>query len=333
MTSRAIITHFDGDPFTLNYWLDLYSKYWRGEADTIYMTVCLDSDKITQEVIDYIKNRISTYHEIKPEYIPYSTPPEQGNKISFNKVKEDYIGFVESDGLIFGKGIVDQMFRLLENEKQDIVAPKYRLIESPNFRGDYNFEGFMRCFFFAKRSILDKIEFDLNPKAIKAGDKIPNSDKQFTQSFDLDCFGWICLQLATLYPKVTYIPGNMPHPDRLLEYELFEQFKWVHIRQMSSSALGIGGKQFGEWRKNPDILFADLLRILESGEIPDPTYFIILKALVFKYIFFDYFKDKEKLGIFAEDYKLILDTAKEAYGITDKDLYEAIGFFRATIKL
>ena len=121
--TKAIITHFDGDPFTLHYWLMLYRKYWRGEADKIYLTICHDPQIATAEVEAYNKSLLAQFPEIIVEYLDHKITPEEGNKLSYQKTTEDLIGFVESDGLIFKKGLVDQMFRLLEFEKQDVVCP------------------------------------------------------------------------------------------------------------------------------------------------------------------------------------------------------------------
>jgi hypothetical protein len=158
--SRAVVTHFDGDPFTINAWLVLYEKYWRGECDTVYATIYYNPKVVPAEVINYNKNLLGDFPEINVTIDKNPGPPEKGNQDSLKKVKEDYIGLIESDGLIYAKGVVDQCFRLLENEGQDVVAPHWRLIIDPYMNGDLHSKGFMRCFMFIKKSILDQTDLD-----------------------------------------------------------------------------------------------------------------------------------------------------------------------------
>jgi len=61
---KTVITHFDGDPFILSFWLRLYDKYWRGETDTIDLSICYNPDKLPQEVINYNIEQLKKYKEI-----------------------------------------------------------------------------------------------------------------------------------------------------------------------------------------------------------------------------------------------------------------------------
>lgn len=331
--SRAIITHFDGDPFTLNYWLMLYEKFWRGEVDTIYMTVAHDMRHITQEVVDFNKRLIAKYPEIKAVYLEQTTQVEDTNKMSYDLVTEDYVGFIESDGLVCQKGLIDQMFRLLEHEKQDVVAPTYKLINEPYIVGDLHCEGFMRCFFFTKKSILDKIDVDFNPKHLAAGELIPNTNLRYEYNNDLDCFGWISLQIATLRPKVTIVPSNVLHPDTALNVQQYEQYKWLHIRQFSSSGIGLNTKEFGLWKNNSDELVAYLMRVISGDYVDGAAEFTFVKAVAFKMLFYESMPVDAMLGEFAQDYKTVLEAVVDGYSLPRGKIFEMKGFYKAITQL
>lgn len=242
--SRAVVTHFDGDPFTLYAWLVLYEKYWRGECDKVYMTVYYNPKTVPANVIDFERRMLADFPEIEADIQAESKPPELGNQITLGKVTEDYVGLIESDGYIYARGMVDQCFRLMENESQDIVAPPWFLIDEPYFNGDLQSKGFMRCFTFVKKSILDQTDLDFLPRTIPANTRL--TDNYCTsKAVDLDCFGWLSWQLLLLTSKITTTPGNVLGPDNILAP--YSNFKWVHVRQMSSSAIGMGGGDYEKW--------------------------------------------------------------------------------------
>lgn len=328
---RAIVTHFDGDPFILAFWLKMYTKYWRGEVDIIYMSIAYKPEIITEKIIEYEKQLLENYPEIKVFWQDRWEVPELANaRLLKTEVKEPYIGLIESDGFIYGRGIVDQCFRLLE-QGQDIVAPKWCLIDK-KVAYEVGTEGFMRCFFFIKKDIFNKIDIDFLPKNIKKGDMIG----QFIVPCDLalDCFGWISLQLALLKPVITYTPANLIGYDTNDWLEpLFGNFKWVHIRQMSSSALGLGGDEFRVWYRDTNEIIDRVFRIFNE-DLPDgAAEWIYKKAIAFKLLFWEQCNDKERLGDFANEYKLVLDTVADYYAIPKEKIYELKGFFRGLFEI
>jgi hypothetical protein len=291
--SRAIITHFDGDPFTLNAWLTLYEKYWRGECDTVYVTLYYNPKVVPSDVIDFNKRLLNDYPEIKASIIGEHHPPEKGNQDSLTIAKEDYIGLIESDGLIYSKGVVDQCFRLLEKEGQDVVAPPWELIKDSYMNGDLHSKGFMRCFTFAKKSIWDKTDHDFMPRSIPANTRI-TEDYCTERNIDLDCFGWISWQMLLLTNKITYTPSNVLGPDVI--FNPYSNFKWVHIRQMSSSAIGMGGGEFGIWTGDDDVKLLDKVMRLFNEDFPNgPAEFTHIKAVAFKLLFYDMLISKQTI--------------------------------------
>jgi hypothetical protein len=329
--SRAVVTHFDGDPFTINAWLVLYEKYWRGECDTVYATIYYNPKVVPAEVINYNKNLLGDFPEINVTIDKNPGPPEKGNQDSLKKVKEDYIGLIESDGLIYAKGVVDQCFRLLENEGQDVVAPHWRLIIDPYMNGDLHSKGFMRCFMFIKKSILDQTDLDFMPRTIPANTRV-NEDYVTEADVSLDCFGWMSWQILLLTNKITYVPDNVLGPDNI--FKPYSNFKWVHVRQMSSSAIGMGGGEYGLWSDGDERAILDRVLKLFNQDFPNgPAEFIHIKALAFKLLYYDILVSKETLGNFAHDYRQILEAIIDYYNLPREKIYEIKGFYKGLFNL
>lgn len=329
--SRAVITHFDGDPFTINTWLLLYEKYWRGECDVVYATLYYNPSIVPEDTIIYCKSLLDKYPEIRVSMLAENKPPETGNHNSLLIAQEDYIGFIESDGLIYAKGMVDQCFRLLENEGQDIVAPPWHLIDDPYMNGDLQSKGFMRCFFFTKKSILERTDLDFMPRTILAN--TPVTEKYSTgTNVALDCFGWLSWQMLLLTQKITYTPANILAPQNILSP--YSNFKWVHVRQMSSSAIGLGGAEYDLWTKGDNRTIVNRVVQLFGEEFAGgPAEFIHVKAVAFKLLFWELLPDKAPLGQFATDYKMMLDAVVDYYGLPKETVHEIKGFYKGLFNL
>lgn len=334
--SRAIVTHFDGDPFLLNFWLKLYSKYWRGEVDRVYMSVYYNKEIIPESVVTYNKNKLAQYPEIVVSWRDEWDIPEKANQETLKSVTEEYIGFIESDGFVYGSGIVDQCFRLLENEGQDIVAPRWELIKNPYINGDLGHIGFMRCFFFTKKSILDTIDVDLMPKNLDRGFHLPGTDVKLDSELRLDCFGWISLQLILKRLKVTLVPANVLNPDPNLMGLLYEGFKWMHVRQMSSSALGLGGGEYNLWSKGDKQHIINRVVKLFNEDFPGgAAEYIHMKAVSFRLLFFEQMDDRHTPLIydFAREYKGVLDAVIDLYNLPIDRIYYFTGFYKGVMQI
>lgn len=329
--SRAIITHFDGDPFTLNAWLVLYEKYIRGECDTVYATMYYNPAVVPSSVIEFNKSLVIPYPEIKVSIKTHTQYPEIGNVDSLKKVTEEYVGLIESDGLVYSRGVIDQCFRLLEHENQDIVAPRWDLIDEPYFNGDLQSKGFMRCFFFTKKSLLDRTELDFLPRSIPANTGLTETYST-GRNVALDCFGYMSWQLLLLTRKITYIPDNVVKPDTI--FSPYSNFKYIHIRQMSSSALGMGGGEFALWSGNnlPKIL-DQVLRLYRPEGTHNAVEFTYVKAIAFKLLFLDMMINYEPIGKFAIQYREILETVINLYNLPREMIYEVKGFYKGLFQI
>lgn len=329
--SRAIVTHFDGDPYTLNAWLTLYKKNIQGECDKVYMSIYYDPKAVPESVIDYERTMLADYPEIVSIIKGEHRPPETGNQDTLKMVTEDYVGLIESDGFVYGRGIVDQCFRLLENEGQDIVAPRWFLIDEAYFKGELQSSGFMRCFCFVKRSLLTQIEIDFNPRTIPKGTVLHG---KYTLQHDVptDCFGWVSWQLLLLTNKITYVPSNILGPDNILSPQ--SNYKWVHVRQMSSSAIGCGGGEYKIWANGGSL--NNIFHLFDENFPDGPAEYIYIKAVAFKLLFFDMMMCKgpiqELLG-FADEYKQMLEFVIAYLNLPVEKVYEIKGYYKSLFEV
>lgn len=321
--SRAVVSHFDGDPFTLSFWLNLYDRYWRGEADKVYISIFYNPLVIPEWVIEEEMVWLNKYSEIKILCETSTLPPEKGNERLLKMVEEDEVGFIESDGFIYGRGIVDQCFRLLS--ENDVVAPSWPLIDEPYFNGDLNSTGFMRCFFFIKGEVLRETDCDFMPKTISANTRL--TDKYSTgKDVSLDCFGWMSWQILLLTNKICYTPNNILTPDNILLP--YSNFKWVHVRQMSSSALGLGGGEFNVWLNGGiEDKLRQVFKVI-NYEFPNGSgEFIYEKAIAFKRLFLET-NNSEKLEEFALNYERVLNMAVDYLGLQENRINKITGFYK-----
>lgn len=329
---NIIITSFDGDPFLLNFWLTLYEKYWRGEADRIYLSLFYNPKIIPAPVMDFNLRILERFKEIEVYKQPKWEPPEFTNQYLFSQCKADKVGFIESDGFIFRSGVVKRNFDLLDNF--DVVSAKWDLINYPFVRGDLGVMGFMRCFFFARKKLLDKIDMDFFPREIPIGTKLPNIDHETTEPINLDCFGWVSVQVAALQPKILYIPANVAHPDNIENSAQYIGNPYIHVRQMMSSALGLGGGEYGFWAGSVnEAIIEKVFRLFNEHFPGGPAEFTYLKAVAFRLLFYDILFDKAALGNFADDYLQVLQAVAEWYAMPKARLFELKGFFKGLMQL
>src|ERR1035437_10279693 len=176
----AAVVHFDGDPVVINAWLKVYD-IWRGEVDKVYCNCYF-----TPETEIILTELFANYSEITVNYLTNKQLPETTNNQLLPKIEEEFVMLTEEDTFIFEKGFVASCFEQLHT--MDIVAPEYAILP-PTAWEEYG-RGWMRSMFFIKNSLLNQIEIDFLPRKSEYG--------------DLDCFGYVCLQLAKLKPDVIF---------------------------------------------------------------------------------------------------------------------------------
>jgi hypothetical protein len=169
------------------------------------------------------------------------------------------------------------------------------------------------------------------PRTIPANTRV-NEDYVTEADVSLDCFGWMSWQILLLTNKITYVPDNVLGPDNI--FKPYSNFKWVHVRQMSSSAIGMGGGEYGLWSDGDETAILNRVLKLFNQDFPNgPAEFIHIKALAFKLLYYDILVSKETLGNFAHDYRQILEAIIDYYNLPREKIYEIKGFYKGLFNL
>jgi len=312
---RIAITHFDGDPFVLDFWLYLYQRFWRGEVDTVMADVCYDPQLVPDSVIESQKISCGRFPEIEVKWIPNCQVPEQSNVELIKKVKKGFLVLVESDCWIFGKGIIKQYFKYIEEDSHDIVCGNYRLWPE-NVDNILGYAGFMRNLFFARKKLFEIIDLDFFPRCSPDG-------------LSLDCFGWISYQLARMKPRVLYIPNNFVVDNQ--NPGEFIQNKWLHIRQMNSSILGFGncgiyrGFATGDEKK--------IAKVKKEVIGSEPAEWQYYKAIAMRLLMLGVLPEKKELEEYRKNYLETIKLVMVQLGLDQGKIAKFKAFYRAVMEV
>jgi len=170
---------------------------------------------------------------------------------------------------------------------------------------------------------------------VKKGTMLKDKAGEYTLDDDLslDCFGWISLQMLLQNPRIFETPNNVLTPDNIFDGKAYDEYGWVHIRQMSSSTLGINGNEYTIWQKGSDGILNHIFRLFNEEYADGGAEFIHLKAVAFKMLFVEMLADKEHLGVFVSEYKTVLESVIEYLGLNRIRLAEIKAYYRGLMQL
>jgi hypothetical protein len=291
---RAAVTHFDGDPLVIDFWLLLYEKYWRGEVHKVYADVCYDPGLVTPDLLEREKKSFKRFKEINVEFIPEVHPPEWSNPRLIKKVKEEMLFLIESDGWLFGKGIVDKYCIPVETNVCDMVCSPYRLFPEA-YDELLGYSGFMRNMMFIKTDYLRSVELDFYPRNVEGQ--------------DFDCFGYISLQLAKKKPRMLGIPTNFVEDPQAND---LRNYPWIHIRQMNSSILGFGNAGSGIFKGFREGNETKIQEVRGEAMANVTMMWMYYKAVAMRYLMIYALRD---FSPFAEEYKKTLKKVIDSLGM------------------
>jgi hypothetical protein len=218
--SRAAFLPSPGDPFVLMHCLKYFKEVWSDEVDRLY--ICINSD-IEEDVVEEVMKDYEWPGKITTIY----TKQVMGHGWAINRMmdecNEGYVLLIEDDSIIFKKGWVDSMFKLLEAETYDVIgsprmscSPEIAQIAKEKF--NLNYEGwgdkgpnFWPCFLFTRKSLLAKTDRKFGNKSWQKGEKLLGVELQDTVIGDT--FVNTSLQLRSLTPKILEIPQYHCTPD------------------------------------------------------------------------------------------------------------------------
>lgn len=254
--SRAVFLPFPGDPFLLNYWLNLFDNVWGSEVDILYIYM---NSPIEMDVVEYCRKRAqASPHNVV--FMWHNEQKEHGwvlNEI-LEQCKETHILLCEDDGFIFRPGVVDRAFKMLESGNFDIVGSKrgscsQEILDKAKQRFGLSYEGlgdqgcnFWPCFFFTSRRLLLQTDRNFGARAWKRGELVQPLD--YITDVEIvvgDTFVNTSLQLHAMVPedRILYLPQYHGHPDDMMHYQqhtgIFDcNAGWCHIGSLST---GVGG--------------------------------------------------------------------------------------------
>jgi len=254
--SRAAILPYPGDPFLLNYWLEIFYKFWEPEVDKLYIVL---NSPIEDSVVEHIKYLCNDEgKKINFTYIPRQMEHGDVLKIALEAATEKYVMLIEDDAFIFKSGVVNYCFELLESGQYDIVGSKRgscsaEILEAAKNRWGLNYSGhgdqgcnFWPCYFFSERQLLLNTDRHFSARAWTIGETV--SSLGYVVEVPViagDTFVNTSLQLQNIVPqtRIKYLPQNHGSPEDLQHYErrsdLFDGTAWwTHIGSLSS---GVGG--------------------------------------------------------------------------------------------
>lgn len=253
--SRAAILPFPGDPFLINYWLNLYDTVWGSEIDKLYIYL---NSTIEKPAVDYIRDRVAKSKNINFTYNDLQI--EHGDAIdrALDLVTEDLVMLIEDDAFIFKPGIVDKAFKMIESGEKDIVGSKrgscsFEILRAAEEKWGIGSAGagdqgcnFWPCYFFTKTDILKKTSRRFGARSWLKGDTIePLALVVEAPQVVGDTFVNTSLELRAMIPedRIAYLPQYHASPDDLDHFNkqiyLFDgKAPWTHIGSLSS---GVGG--------------------------------------------------------------------------------------------
>jgi hypothetical protein len=257
---RAALLPYPGDPYLLNYWLELFDTVWGKEVDALYIGLNSPIEPAMKQYIQdrIIKSALVTGKKIVIDY--QNMMADHGPTINrlLDLVTEEHVMLVEDDGFIFKPGRVDSCFKLLETDVCDIVGskrgschPEILIAAQEKWGLAYEGEGdqgpnFWPNFFFSSKELLLRTDRNFAAKQWVAGDILPGMDHIVTnEAIHGDTFVNTSLQLRGIVPidRIFIVnqyhgsPEDLDHA-RSGRYLFDGQAPWTHVGSLSS---GVGG--------------------------------------------------------------------------------------------
>ncbi len=235
MRSRCALIPSRGDPITFRLVMYFYEKIWHDEVDKLYINV---NSQIDPVVVDFMRKYCTKFPNV---VFTHSTNAlDHGGSITkmFHESTEDNIVLMEDDSFVYGHGMVDKYFQMIEANAVDACGSLRGCCSGEiTDRGKLYFElwdekfaggelWFWPCFFFCKRSDLLKTDLNFCGKGWKPGEYI--APLQWTTPMEVcgDTMVYMSMQLRALKLRFHDFPNPylVGSPD----------YQWTHTNSLSS---------------------------------------------------------------------------------------------------
>lgn len=227
--SRAVLLPTPGDPFLLEYWLNLYKRYWKNAIDGLYVYI---NSPIPDDVVAY---NTELLHDVGVKKILYAnTMIDHGRALEelLDEVDEDYVLIIEDDGFIFKSGKVDACFQRLERTNYEVVASKRgscspSILEQASDKWGLRYDGygdqgcnFWPNFLFIRTKLLKSIGGDFGAARWEAGETIEGLDMTTPVMANGDTFVSASLRIRGALDKLDHpAPDESFNSDSYIWYE------------------------------------------------------------------------------------------------------------------
>ena len=227
--SRAVLLPTPGDPFLLQYWLELYKRYWKNSVDSLYVYV---NSEIPDDVIIFNAELLD---EVGAKQILWAnTMIDHGKALEelLKLVDEDYVLLIEDDGFIFNGAKVEASFLHLEQGPYKVVASKrgscsQSILDMATIKWDLNYDGFgdTGCnfwpnFLFIDTKILKSIGGHFGSSDWQAGEMVEGLDMRTPEFAVGDTFVSASLRIRAELDKLIPVEPHQPlRGDTLIWYE------------------------------------------------------------------------------------------------------------------
>lgn|SRR3990167_148257 len=258
---RAIFLSNGGDVLLGSFVYKLFKERFYDEVDKLW--ICYNNHaQVPQDAVSEYLSLVTKDPKVRLIYHPVGV----GNGRPITEMvlisQEDYICLMEDDFFVFNSGALDRNFKLIEENKTDIVGSvRYTVGEvAEAAQKKYNLDysgygdkgmGWWPTGFFIKRKDLLRTDLDFGSKKYARGEYFKELDYTFKEDNYTDTFTWASLQLRHLGLKSIDIPHHHADPYEIQNKEAgdmnwhFTQqpFDWIHGGSLSAGWNGyLSGK-------------------------------------------------------------------------------------------
>ncbi len=253
--SRAAFLPHPADPFLLTYWLKFFNNVWGSEIDCLYIYVNSPTEK---PVIDYIYRQLmSSPYRVNYQY--ETVQKEHGVALDrmLDIVEQDNIMLIEDDCFIFKKGVIDEQFRFVEENPQNVVGSargscSMEILQKAQEVWGISYEGegdrgpnFWPNLFFSHKGVLLATDRKFGARAWHKGEVIEPLNHIVQEDIAVgDTFVSTSLQVRNMKLNIRMIPQyhGSPHDyeHSASGYNLWDgNAPWVHVGSLSSGTHGV----------------------------------------------------------------------------------------------
>lgn len=215
--SRAVLLPTPGDPFLLQYWLNLYTHFWKNAIDGLYVYV---NSPIPDDVVMFNSEILDNAGAKRILWANTMIDHGKGLEELLKHVDEDHVMLVEDDGFIFKSGKVDAAFLKLERTPYRIVASKRgscspSIMEMATEKWGLHYDGlgdqgcnFWPNFFFTDTKLLKSIGGHFGASAWEAGEMIEGLEMRTGVFANGDTFVSASLRLREALDKLDHVAAD-----------------------------------------------------------------------------------------------------------------------------